>query len=53
MNEDFLKYILSFHSNDKNIMKVNDSSSYMLLELNLNYLFIYLLFKKMGLSYYL
>jgi hypothetical protein len=34
MSEHSLKYTFSFYSKDKNIMKVNDSSSYMLLELN-------------------
>jgi hypothetical protein len=42
MSEHSLKYIFSFYSKDKNIVKVIDSSSYMLLELN----------KKLFVNYY-
>jgi hypothetical protein len=42
MIEHYLKYTFSFYSKDKNIVKVNDSSSYMLLDLN----------KKLFVNYY-
>jgi hypothetical protein len=53
MTDHFFKYNFSFYAKDKNIMKVNDSSSYMLLELNKNYLCILLEFENMGLIYIL
>jgi hypothetical protein len=40
MSEHFFKYKFPFYSKDNNIMKVNHSSLYMLLELNKKYLSI-------------